>query len=169
MAQWDRLKVSHYAGAVCIGSFSVSTIQMFVRHWLPLGVNLALSISLFLLLVASMVGLMHHGRHLCPECAVRLPLDCEAQAQKHRRRLSFTHAINDHKRIFFAVVVILAVMNWNTGIIGFGAGLVLNLLGIYVVLSLTEHTKLQPWCPWCKEGGEYQEAPEVQPREPQFA
>jgi hypothetical protein len=166
---WDRLRVSHYAGPVGITALVVNTVQMFVRSWLPLLAQLILSVATIVVLVGAILGLMYHSKRLCPECAVRLPLDCEAQAKKYRRRLSFVHGLNDHKRIYWAVVLSLIVLCWNTGKIGFTAGLVLNLLGIYVILSVMQHSRLQPWCPWCKEGGEHEEVPDVKPREPQFA
>jgi hypothetical protein len=34
---------------------------------------------------------------------------------------------------------------------------------IYLILSNTTHRRLQPWCPWCSQGGGGEEREEVTP------
>jgi hypothetical protein len=169
MKRWNRLRVSHYSGPVALTLLAINTIQMFVRNQIPLLVQAIVSLTTIVILIVCIFLLAYHSKRLCPECAVRLPLDCEGQAAKYNRRLRFIHALSDHKLFYWGGVLLLVLLCFNTGSIGFAAGLVLNLLGAYVILSVMKHSRLQPWCPWCKGKGEREEAPDLTPREPQFA
>lgn len=166
---WDRLRVSHFASAVAIGTLAASTGQMFVGFLLPLWLRVSLSLTTFVVLVACLLGIAYHAGRLCHDCLASLPLDPAARVTAKINRLRFVHSILDHKPTFFVIMVVLIFGSASTSMIGFCAGMVLNLLGIYFILSTMTHSRLQPWCPWCREGGEEWFTPDHTPRDHQFA
>ncbi|MEY9840677.1 hypothetical protein [Streptacidiphilus sp. EB103A] len=122
------------------------------------------------LLVIAYVLLMvfgHHTDSLCVLCAVRLPDNGSAQAERRGTWLRTTH----RTRIAAPIGVgALWVLSWVFAATTAGH-LLLALAGLLLVAVLVlnrVHGRLQPWCPWCRDegGNTHIQTPEPAPAQP---
>lgn len=125
-------------------------------------------VGLLAVVVTSWVLLRCHDRSMCELCLRRMPLDPAARAQRHHRRLAVVHLGAD-RRVVAGYLVVLLGSNallvvdsaWAKA-----AWALVQCSMIYLVMAHSTHRALQPWCPWCSDGGggeELVDAPEPLP------
>ncbi len=85
-----------------------------------------------------------------------MPLNAAEQAVKLRRRFWMAHT-GSEKRFLIPYLIVLIGSNFATGPIGLTFWAVMQSSMIFLILSNTTHRRLQPWCPWCSQGGGGQE------------
>jgi hypothetical protein len=152
---------SLYAIATVIIGLIVLGIFGRPHGWLTLA-NVVLTIAwLFILLVAG----PHHNRRLCERCAQATPLDPEAAARRWHLAFMVTHS----KVVkFIPLMLVLAVIVVTHGVKGqplweylLNSAILIPVFLVY--LTAWQHTRLQPWCPFCQwgQGGDHEDAPDV--------
>jgi hypothetical protein len=116
-----------------------------------------LTITVPLLLVSVVIGswllMRRHDRRLCEQCASSMPLNPGDQAARYKARFWVAHT-GMERRILIPYVAVLLGSNFlpDTLLCRF-VWAVVQLSMVYLILSHTSHRRLQPWCPWCKDGG----------------
>jgi hypothetical protein len=160
--------LGHYGAKALIGSI-VALVALTIVPLPPDNpVTYVLPVLLFGFVLGSWVLMRQHDRGLCELCLHTMPLDAAAQAQKHHRRLALVHAGQD-RRLMAAYLVVLLGSNGLLFIDALWARVVwgvVQLSMIQLVLAYSTHRSLQPWCPWCSEGGggdEVVDTPEPMP------
>jgi hypothetical protein len=93
-----------------------------------------------------------HDRTLCEHCVASMPLNPSEQAVRYKRRFWMSHT-GAERRFIVPYLVVLLGSNFFPGTIGRIAWAVIQASMIYLILSYSTHRRLQPWCPWCREGG----------------
>jgi hypothetical protein len=143
--------LGHHATQLLIGSI----VAVVLLPWLPLpGVfTFTLPIALFGFVILCYVLMRQHDRRLCEACMLSMPLNAAERASRYQKRFWMAHNMSDVK--FMApYMVVLISSNFATGTtIGLWAWAVIQLSMIYLIQSYTTHRMLQPWCPWCSDGG----------------
>jgi hypothetical protein len=154
----------HYSLAilvVVIGGLIALSAAGRVHGW-RLDVTTVLTMAwLFILLVAD----PHHDRRLCERCAAATPLDPESAARHWHPAFIVAHS-KIIKYIPMIFIVGLIAFTWHVKgqplweYVANSVGLFLSFL---VYMSSWQHTRLQPWCPFCNwgHGGEHEEVPDV--------
>lgn len=110
-----------------------------------------------LLMLGGLVGIvfagMKHDRELCERCMARMPLDSDAAVRRNRPILKARH----HSWWILGTVIGLLVIqdlfpahSWKSGAVATLGNVVIALF-FFVV---DRHNRLQPWCPWCRGGGD---------------
>ena len=115
---------------------------------------LTLPITLMAFTLFTWLAMRHHDRRLCESCMATMPLNAAEKAVKLRRRFWMSHT-GSEKRFLIPYLVVLLGSNFAIplGIVGKTFWAVMQLSMIFLVLSNTTHRRLQPWCPWCSDGG----------------
>jgi hypothetical protein len=106
-----------------------------------------------------------HDRRLCEHCMASMPLNAAETSVKMGRRFWMAHT-GSEKRFLIPYIIVLLGSNFATGTIGRGFWAIMQLSMIYLILSNTTHRRLQPWCPWCSNGGggeEHEDTPTPPP------
>ena len=93
-----------------------------------------------------------------------MPLNAAEQAGRYQRRFWMAHT-GAEQRFLIPYLVVLLGSNFFPGTTGRIAWAAIQSSMIYLILSYSTHRRLQPWCPWCSDGGggEEREDP-VRPR-----
>ncbi|TLQ39242.1 hypothetical protein [Streptomyces marianii] len=145
-------KHRHYGYGLYVGYLVAS----FVVRPLPLPRSVAIALSVGLLIAAgSGLAAMyrHHGR-LCERCVEEMPLNPQETASKRRSLLRLYHAsvvLAVFNVSVMAVFLLALTREWTAlEIVAFEVILVTSLAAI---VSQRSHSRLQPWCPWCRHGG----------------
>ena len=145
--------------AVVWGHYGTESLIVAIAGSIAVGVYpppglfaLTAPLALVLFVIGSWLLMRRHDRHLCERCMASMPLNPAEDAARMRNRFWMAHTGSEPRFLipYFAVI--------------FGASLAFNTIGripwaiiqssmIYLVLSHSTHRKLQPWCPWCSEGG----------------
>ena len=157
----DRL--GHHAGEILIAAI-VSVVALRLH---PPGIALAMtmSVTLFTIVLLAWLLMRQHDRRLCERCAGAMPLNPAEQAARYRRRFWTVHTAAE-PRFLIPYLVVLIGSNFATTSAGQIGWAIVQLSMVYLILSHTSHRRLQPWCPWCRGGGdEVGEHPEVLPRD----
>ena len=121
-------------------------------HPLPGPFMFTVPIALFAFVVVSWLLMRKHDRHLCEQCAQSMPLNPAAQATRLRRRFWMSHT-GAEPRFLVPYLIVLISSNFATTPIGRIGWALIQLSMIYLILSQSTHRRLQPWCPWCSDGG----------------
>ena len=139
----------------------VAVIAM--RLFPPPGVlMLTVPLALVAFVLISWMMMREHDRQLCEQCAGEMPLDPAARAQKLRYRFWMSHT-GAEPRFLIPYLVVLVGSNFATSTFGRIGWALIQLSMVYLVLSQRTHRTLQPWCPWCSEGGGGQDVDETPP------
>jgi len=99
-----------------------------------------------------LVGL-YHERSLCEVCVARMPLDPAARAQRRRRWLRAAHLPLDHQIGSTLLLVGLMVAGSLPWVGNRALMIVLMVVLMVETVAIARHGALQPWCPWCHNGG----------------
>jgi hypothetical protein len=124
-------------------------------------------IALFGVVLLAWVLLRQHDRRLCEQCVLAMPLNPSERAVRLKRRFWMAHTGSEPRFLIPYVVVLLASNFATTTTIGRIGWAVMQLSMVYLIMSQSTHRKLQPWCPWCSEGGGGAEVDETDPVLPQ--
>ena len=117
------------------------------------------SLMLLVFVVTSWLLMRKHDRGLCEHCMTTMPLNPSEQAARYKRRFWMSHT-GAERRFLIPYLVVLIGSNFFPGLIGRVAWAVIQSSMIFLILSYATHRRLQPWCPWCSEGGGGQEREE---------
>jgi hypothetical protein len=124
---------------------------------------LTVPIALFGVVLFSWVLMRQHDRRLCEHCLLSMPLNPAETAAKLKRRFWMAHT-GSEPRFLIPYIVVLISSNFAMGtLIGRIGWAVIQLSMVYLIMSNSTHRKLQPWCPWCSEGGGGAEVDETTP------
>jgi hypothetical protein len=115
-------------------------------------IALLLPVALVALVLISWVLMRKHDRGLCEHCLASMPLDASAAAARYRRRFQVSH-LGSNKPVVLTYLAVLIGSNFLPGTLGLIGWAVMQSTMIYLVLSYATHRRLQPWCPWCSDGG----------------
>jgi hypothetical protein len=150
--------IGHYAPwllATVLVALIVATLVLPVSLFIPWPVLAAV------LVVAFFMGtsIRSHNRRLCERCIASLPLDAPTVASRYARRFRVAHLFeNKLFALCYLIVLVASSLLYGNPIGRFGwavaAASLVYLLSVYVT-----HQRLQPWCPYCRNGGEDQVSP----------
>jgi len=150
----------HYSSEVLIGSIFASII---VALYPPPGLlALTLPLALFAFVLASWIIMRKHDRKLCEMCMSSMPLNPAKEAERCKRRFWMAHTGSEPRFLVpYMAVIIGASLAFST--IGAIPWAIIQSSMIYLILSQSTHRRLQPWCPWCSDGGGGQEVETPEP------
>jgi hypothetical protein len=109
-------------------------------------------VALFGLVIVAFLLMREHDRRLCEMCMGSMPLNAAERASQYQLRFWLAHSATD-PRIVAPYMVVLIGSNFVIAIITQVGWAAIQLTMVYLVLAYSTHRKLQPWCPWCSEGG----------------
>ena len=115
-----------------------------------LGLTAGLGLLAFIL--ATWLVMRRHDRGLCEHCVASMPLNPSAMAVRYQRRFWLTHT-GTELRFVIPYLAVLIGLGFATSPAGVAAWVLAQSTMIYAILAYATHRRLQPWCPWCKEGG----------------
>jgi hypothetical protein len=161
--------VGHYSLYLLLCTVAVSIVSE-ATEW-RYGVLVDLSAAGWIAWIASIYADAFHDRRLCERCIRDAPALGPERSVKRWKPLLWLF----HRKLLFAIVFFLVCMNVGWAILGYKneprwqvllGGLVLLSVALSW-LTLFQHRRLQPWCPYCHwdEGGE-EEASPVLPAHP---
>jgi hypothetical protein len=154
----DRL--GHYATDLLIAAIiGVVAVGLYP---LPGPFTYTVPLALFAVVLLSWLLLRQHDRRLCERCVLSMPLNPAEQAHKLRRRFWMAHT-GSEPRFLIPYIAVLVMSNFATSTIGRIGWALIQLSMIYLILSQGTHRRLQPWCPWCRDGGGGEEVDETPP------
>ena len=142
--------LGHYATEMLIGSI-IAVVLVTVMP-LPGLFMFTVPIALFGLVIVCFLLMREHDRRLCEMCMLSMPLNAAERASTFQLRFWLAHSATD-VRIIAPYMVVLIGSNFVIGIITPFGWAAIQLTMVYLVLAYSTHRKLQPWCPWCSEGG----------------
>ncbi|WP_375492306.1 hypothetical protein [uncultured Jatrophihabitans sp.] len=158
-------RFGHHAGTMLITSI---VAVVYIGLFPPQGVLMfAVPLAVFTFVIVSWLLMRQHDRRLCEQCASHMVLNPAQLAQRQKFRLHLAH-VGAQPRFVVPYFAVLIGTNFLTGPVGRGLWALATLSLAYLVMSQTAHRRLQPWCPWCSDGGggeEVDETPPVLPRD----
>jgi hypothetical protein len=113
---------------------------------------LTLPIALMAFIIATWLLMRRHDRRLCEHCVASMPLNPAERAVRLRRRFWLAHFAPD-RRFLIPYFAVLVGSNFLPGTGGRVIWAVVQCSMIYLIMSYVAHRRLQPWCPWCSDGG----------------
>jgi len=152
-----RRIIGHYAPwllVTLVGALIVLTLVPTVADLVPWPV------PLILIPVAVFLGwsILVHNRYLCERCIASLPLDASTVASRYAIRFRVAHLFESR---LFALCYLgtlggsAVVYNHPVGRYTWAAA---EASLAYLLMVYVTHQRLQPWCPYCRNGGEEQTA-----------
>jgi hypothetical protein len=150
--------IGHYAPwflITVLGALVVLTLVPVVSSYVAWQFLMALlAVTVFLAF-----PMLAHNRRLCERCIASMPLDASSVASRYSVRFRVAHAF---ARKLFAFCYLAAVLGssflYSHPVGRYGWAVAEASLG-YLVLVYVTHQRLQPWCPYCKNGGEERTVP----------
>ncbi|MHA3701903.1 hypothetical protein ACXR2U_06935 [Jatrophihabitans sp. YIM 134969] len=147
--------IGHHGGRVLVGAI-VAMIALAVFPLPPENpASFALPLLLFVVVLGAWVLMRRHDRSLCERCVRTMPLDAAATAQRRHRRFAVVH-LGARRGVVAGYLVVLLGSNALLFLESTPARLLwaaVQFSMVYLVLAHSTHRSLQPWCPWCSEGG----------------
>jgi hypothetical protein len=143
-------RLGHYATEMLI--VSILGVVLLGLYPLPGLFMVSVPIALFGFVLLSWLLMRQHDRRLCEKCVMSMPLNPSEQAQRLRRRFWMAHT-GSEPRFLVPYLVVLVASNFATTTAGRVGWALIQLSMVYLILSNSTHRRLQPWCPWCSEGG----------------
>lgn len=146
----------------------LGSLSAYVLDNAPLSVLFA--IVWITLLLVYVISSYKHTQGLCHFCIDEVPLDGDAEAQKHLRLLKFDHMMHRPLTMFIPTAVILAFSLLTPKTLLYSV--LGNMLWWPYIgsewVAKSRHARLGPWCPYCRDddGGGEEEAPKVPDPEP---
>lgn len=126
---------------------------------------LTVPLALLLFVLGSWLMMRRHDRRLCEHCAAAIPLNAAEQAARSHRRFWMAHT-GSERRFLIPYLAVLLGSNFGlaaTGTPGKIAWALIQASMVYLIMSHATHRRLQPWCPWCSDGGGGSKRDEVAP------
>ena len=157
--------LGHYASDLLIASI-IGTVALGLKP-LPGLIGVTAPLALFAVVLMSWLLMRQHDRRLCEQCMLSMPLNPSEKANRYRQRFWMAHTGSQPKFIVPYLNVLIS-SNFATSGIGRIGWAAIQLSMVYLIMANTTHRKLQPWCPWCKDGGggdRLQEEPPVLPHD----
>jgi hypothetical protein len=150
--------VGHYAPwllAVLVGSLIAMTLVPYAAAFLTWYVLAAM------LVVALVLGisLFAHNRKLCERCIASMPLDAATVAVRYAMRFRVAHLFENKLLALGYLVLVAGSSLFYTHPVGKYGWAAVEASLIYLLFVYITHQRLQPWCPYCKGGGEELTAP----------
>jgi len=152
----DRGRLSSGWGHYAPQLLSVSIVAVIALACQPYAFGSAAVLAAGLLLVFVLLTwarMREHDRRLCEHCVRSMPLNAAEAAARYQRRFWLAHS-GSRPRYLIPYLVVLIGSNFLTtttaGRIGWA---VIQSSMIYLILAYSSHRTLQPWCPWCSDGG----------------
>jgi hypothetical protein len=148
-------RIGHHGGHILM----VSILAAVAVVVFPLPADSVASFGVPMVLFAVVIGawllMRRHDRSLCERCLHTMPLDAAATAQRRHRRFAVVH-LGENRRVVIGYMVLLLGSNallflGSTPARLLWAGIQCSM--VYLVLAHSTHRSLQPWCPWCSDGG----------------
>jgi hypothetical protein len=140
----------HFAPELLIGSIGAVILLGLHPVYGPMALTASLALVSFVLV--SWLLMRRHDRALCEQCVASMPLNPSELAVRYRRRFWMSHA-GAEPRFTVPYLAVLIGSNFAAGTIGRLGWAIVQSSMVYLILSYTTHRRLQPWCPWCREGG----------------
>jgi hypothetical protein len=159
--------IGHYGHRVLAGILLLTAAMNLA------GVDLGWAATVVLLpaMAAAIVGQRIHDGRLCERCVTTMPLNGAERAERRRRILRTVHTTSEPIRLagrpivpplalymlggLAAVAVIVEAAGLERGghaaLALVAALFYVPLAGLMLAISL--HARLQPWCPYCRWGG----------------
>jgi hypothetical protein len=153
-------KLGHYATAILIVAIGATIVIGF--YPLPGPFTYTMPIALFGIVLLTWLLMRQHDRRLCEQCVTSMPLNPSERAVRLKRRFWMAHT-GSEPRFLIPYLVVLISSNFATSTVGRIGWAVMQLTMVYLIMSQSTHRRLQPWCPWCSEGGGGQEVDETPP------
>jgi hypothetical protein len=150
--------VGHYAPwllAVVVGVLIVLTLVPAASAFVGWGILVVLLATVAFLAFS----IFAHNRRLCERCISSLPLDASTVASRYAVRFRIAHLF---ERRLFAVCYLGAVVGSSflyAHPVGRYAWAVTQASLVYLLQVYVTHQRLQPWCPYCKQGGDERTVP----------
>jgi hypothetical protein len=145
--------VGHHAPwllAILVGSLIAMTLVPYVAAVLTWYVLAAM------LVVALVLGIsiLAHNRRLCERCIASMPLDASTVAVRFALRFRVAHLFESKLIALGYLAVVAGSSFFYTHPVGRYGWAVVEASLIYLLFVYVTHQRLQPWCPYCKTGGE---------------
>ena len=141
----------HYAPQL----LSASILAVIALAFRPYAVNAATGAAtggLLIFVLFTWAKMRQHDRGLCEQCMHSMPLNATEHAARYTRRFWLAHS-GGRARYVIPTWRVLIATNFLTTTPGRVVWAVVQCSMIYLILAYSTHRKLQPWCPWCSEGG----------------
>jgi hypothetical protein len=125
----------------------------------PAFVSWQLLAAMLVIAVMLALSVFAHNRGLCSQCIGSLPLDAPAVATRYSARFRVAHLF-ERKIVaygYLGVVVVSSCFALDPAGKYVSAAVQASLA--YLLLAYVNHQRLQPWCPFCENGGEELTAP----------
>lgn len=158
-------RLGHHASEVLI--LAVGAAIVVGLHPLPGVFMLTGPLAVIMLVLISYLAMRRHDRRLCEQCVAAMPLNPSAEAARYRRRFWTAHSLSE-PRYLVPYFIVLIGSNFATSPVGRIAWAVIQSSMLYLIASHVTHRRLQPWCPWCSDGGggeHVEESPPVLPHD----
>lgn len=114
--------------------------------------ELTVVLGLVSFVLCTWLVMRRHDRGLCEHCMASMPLNPSAMAVRYRRRFWLAHT-GSELRFVIPYLAVLVGLGFATTPAGVGAWVLAQLSIVYPILAYSTHRRLQPWCPWCRDGG----------------
>lgn len=160
--------IGHHACRIIFTAYAAHIAYTAVELLVGLPSQLAFGLHLLWLstvMYASLALLLHARGPLCERCIAAMPLDGSARAERYRRNLATFHWLKTHPlgciAIWAATVALVGLAKY-AGLLPESAEALLYAGPVmWVILSLSRHSRLQLWCPQCRRdnGGGYDITP----------
>jgi hypothetical protein len=152
--------LGHHASRLLIASIVAAVLLAATPLPGVFGLTVPLALIGFVLL--SWMLMRHHDRRLCEQCVMSMPLNPSEKALRYRRRFWMAHT-GAEPRFLVPYLLVLISSNFATSPIGRIGWAAIQMSMVYLVLAQSTHRKLQPWCPWCQQGGGGEEVEKPDP------
>ncbi len=143
-------RLGHFAPEMLV--IAIGAVIVLGFHPIAGPMALTVSVGLVAVVLASWVLMRRHDRGLCKDCMASMPLNPAEQAARYRRRFWMSHT-GGERRFVVPYLIVLVASNFATGPVGRTFWAAMQLSMIYLILAYSTHRRLQPWCPWCSDGG----------------
>ena len=145
--------VGHYAPwllAVLVGSLIALTVVPYVSGlatWYVLAAMLVVALFLGITILA-------HNRRLCERCIASMPLDASTVAGRFGLRFRVAHLFESKLLAVAYLAVVVGSSFLYAHPVGRYGWAVVEASLVYLLFVYVTHQRLQPWCPYCRSGGE---------------
>jgi hypothetical protein len=114
--------------------------------------SLTIAIGLLTFILCTWLVMRRHDRGLCEHCMASMPLNASEAAVRYQRRFWLAHT-GSEMRFVIPYLAVLIGLGFATTPVGVVAWVLAQTTMIYAILAYSTHRRLQPWCPWCSNGG----------------